>query len=208
VDQLRVSVSGGDAYTVVALAGESDVYTYDQLRSALEAEATRGVPLLIVDLSALEFMDSSGVQVLLDIRVMMNDRGGKLALAGPQNTVARVLNLVGADQLIPVYPSVEEAVGTPLTLRRNTAHAAPEHRSRSAGTPLTQRRNTAHAAPEHRPLHSRPLTGAAVKGRCSLRYRPAARPSLMSLTNDCHSAGANTSFGPSALSLLSRTATR
>ena len=186
MDQLRVSVSGGDAYTVVALAGESDVYTYDQLRSALEAEATRGVPLRSVDLSALEFMDSSGVQVLLDIRVMMNDRGGKLALAGPQNTVARVLNLVGADQLIPVYPSVEEAVGTPLTLRRNTAHAAPEHR----------------------PLHSRPLTGAAVKGRCSLRYRPAARPSLMSLTNDCHSAGANTSFGPSALSLLSRTATR
>ena len=60
-------------------------------------------------------MDSTGVQVLLDIRVMMNDRGGQLALAGPQNTVARVLNLVGADQLIPVDPSVEEAVGTPLT---------------------------------------------------------------------------------------------
>lgn len=124
VDQLRVSVSGGDAYTVVALAGESDVYTYDQLRSALEAEATKGIPLLIVDLSALEFMDSTGVQVLLDIRVMMNDRGGKLALAGPQNTVARVLNLVGADQLIPVYPSVEEAVGTPLTLRPHTSHVA------------------------------------------------------------------------------------
>lgn len=132
-----------------------------------------------MDLSALEFMDSTGVQVLLDIRVMMTDRGGKLALAGPQNTVARVLNLVGADQLIPVYPSVEEAVGTPLRLRRYAAH-------------VTQ------PAP-HR---------AAVKGRRSMRYRPPARPSLMSLTNDCHSAGANTSFGPSALSLLSRTATR
>jgi anti-anti-sigma factor len=145
VDQLRVSVSGGDAYTAVALAGESDVYTYDQLRSALEAEATKGVPLLIVDLSALEFTDSTGVQVLLDIRVMMNDRGGKLALAGPQNTVARVLNLVGADQLIPVYPSVEEAVGTPLTLRRHFTHLASESRSRSVGTPFT--------------FHSRPLTG-------------------------------------------------
>ena len=39
--------------------------------------------------------------------------GGKLVLARPQNTVARVLNLVGADQLIPVYPSIEEAIGTP-----------------------------------------------------------------------------------------------
>ena len=110
-----MSVTSGDSYTVVALTGESDVYTYDQLRGALKAEVTRAAALLIVDLSGLEFMDSTGVQVLLDIRVMMNDRGGKLALAQPQNTVARVLNLVGADQLIPVYASVGEAVtGTPL----------------------------------------------------------------------------------------------
>jgi anti-anti-sigma factor len=114
VEQLRVSVTGGDSYTVVALAGESDVYTYDQLRGALEDEAGKGVPLLVVDLSGLEFMDSTGVQVLLDIRVMMNNRGGKLALAAPQNTVARVLTLVGADQLIPVYGTVEEAAGSPL----------------------------------------------------------------------------------------------
>ena len=114
VDQLRVSVTGGDSYAVVTLAGESDVYTSDQLRGALESEAAKGVALLIVDLSGLEFMDSTGVHVLLDIRVMMKDRGGKLALAQPQSTVARVLNLVGADQLIPVYGTVEEATaGTP-----------------------------------------------------------------------------------------------
>lgn len=111
-----MSVSHGDSYTVVGLAGESDVYTYDQLRNALESEAGRGVALLVVDLSGLEFMDSTGVQILLDIRVMMDDRGGKLVLAAPQATVARVLNLVGADQLIPVYETVEEAAaGAPQT---------------------------------------------------------------------------------------------
>ena len=83
---LRVSVTNGDSYAVIALAGESDVYTYDQLRGALESEAAKGVSLLIVDLSGLEFMDSTGVQVLLDIRVMMSNRGGMLALASPQNT--------------------------------------------------------------------------------------------------------------------------
>jgi len=114
VDQLRVSVTGGDSYAVVTLAGESDVYTSDQLRGALESEAAKGVALLIVDLSGLEFMDSTGVHILLDIRVMMKDHGGKLALAQPQGTVARVLSLVGADQLIPVYGTVEEATaGTP-----------------------------------------------------------------------------------------------
>lgn len=119
-----MSVTNGDSYTVIALAGESDVYTYDQLRGALESEAAKGVLLLIVDLSALEFMDSTGVQVLLDIRVMMSSRGGKLALASPQTTVARVLNLVGADQLIPVYPSVQEAqAGTQLCLARRPDQA-------------------------------------------------------------------------------------
>lgn len=115
MDQLRVSVRSGDSYTVIALAGESDVYTYDQLRGALETEVAKGVALLIVDLAGLEFMDSTGVQVLLDMRVMMDNQGGKLALASPQNTVARVLSLIGADQLIPVYDSVQEAqAGTPL----------------------------------------------------------------------------------------------
>ncbi len=104
-----MAVRGGDSYTVVALAGESDVYTYDQLRTALDTEAAKGLPLLVVDLSGLEFMDSTSVQVLLDIRVMMNDRGGKLVLAAPQTTVSRVLSLIGADQLIPVYKTVDEA---------------------------------------------------------------------------------------------------
>jgi anti-sigma B factor antagonist len=116
VDQLRVSVRSEDSYTVIALAGESDVYTYEQLRGALETEAATGVALLIVDLSGLDFMDSTSVQVLLDMRVMMSNHGGQLALSNPQHTVARVINLVGADQLIPVYDSVADAqAGTPLS---------------------------------------------------------------------------------------------
>ena len=107
-----MSVTARDSYTVVALVGESDVYTYDQLRGALESEVAREPKLLIVDLSGLGFMDSTGVQVLLDIRVMMNERGGRLVLTSPQATVARVLNLVGANQLIPVYDTIKEAAGT------------------------------------------------------------------------------------------------
>jgi len=125
-----VSVSGGDAYTMVALASESDVYTYDQLRSTLEAEATKGVPLLIVDLSALEFMDSTGVQVLLDIRVM------RPIVAGSWRSRARRTPSPGCStSLVPTSssPSIP-------ALKKQSVH-----RSRYVGTPLT--------------LHSRPLTG-------------------------------------------------
>jgi len=75
-----------------------------------------------VDLSALEFTDSTGVQVLLDIRVMMNDRGGKLALAGPQNTVARC-----STSLVPTSSSPS----IPASKKQSA------HRSRYVGTSLT-----------------------------------------------------------------------
>lgn len=114
MDQLRVSVRSGGSCTVVMLAGESDMYTNDRLRSALEAEASRAGGLLVVDLSGLQFMDSAAVQVLFRIRTMLNERGARLVLASPQKTVARMLSLVGADQLIPVYGTVEEAAGSPL----------------------------------------------------------------------------------------------
>jgi anti-anti-sigma factor len=110
VNQLNASVSAGDSYTLVALAGESDTNTGQQLRGILTAEAAKGVHYLIIDLSRLDFMDSTAVHVLLDVRVMLENHGGTLILVAPQPVVARLLTLVGADQLIPVYDSLDAAL--------------------------------------------------------------------------------------------------
>ena len=64
---------------------------------------------LILDLSGLAFMDSTGMQVLLGPRTVLSVRGGTLVLVSPQPVVARILELTGADQLIPVYATVSEA---------------------------------------------------------------------------------------------------
>jgi anti-anti-sigma factor len=55
-------------------------------------------------------MDSTAVHVLLDVRAMLGNHGGVLALAAPQPVVARLLSLVGADQLIRVYDSLDAAL--------------------------------------------------------------------------------------------------
>jgi anti-anti-sigma factor len=113
VDQLKVSVTGGGSYTLVALAGESDANTGQMLRDVLEAEASRGARRLIIDLARLRFMDSTAVHVLTDVRAILRGRqGGELILISPQPVVARVLSLVGADQLIPVYPDIEAALAS------------------------------------------------------------------------------------------------
>jgi anti-anti-sigma factor len=54
-------------------------------------------------------MDSTGMQVLLGVRTVLNVRNGSLSVVAPQPVVARILELTGADQYIPVYGSLEDA---------------------------------------------------------------------------------------------------
>jgi anti-anti-sigma factor len=109
LDELRISVTAGPEHTLVTLAGECDLHTGRQLRDILTSEVSRGAQRMILDLSGLGFMDSTGMQVLLSVRTVLNVRGGTLSLVTPQPVVARILQLTGADQYIPVYSSLEDA---------------------------------------------------------------------------------------------------
>jgi anti-anti-sigma factor len=109
VDELRISVTAGPAYTLVTLAGECDLHTGRQLRDVLTSEVSRGARRMILDLSGLSFMDSTGMQVLLSVRTVLTVRDGTLSVVAPQPVVARILELTGADQYIPVYGSLEDA---------------------------------------------------------------------------------------------------
>ena len=109
MDELRISVTSGPSSTLATLAGECDLHTGRQLRDVLTSEVSRGTRRMILDLSQLSFMDSTGMQVLLSVRTVLNVRGGTLALVSPQPVVARILELTGADQYIPVYGSLEDA---------------------------------------------------------------------------------------------------
>ena len=113
MDLLSASVtlveSVSDPYTLVELAGEADVTNSDALREVLDAEVARQPRTLVIDLGELRFMDSSALHVILRANRAMDRHGGVLALARPGETVARMLRLTAADQLIPVYASVAEA---------------------------------------------------------------------------------------------------
>jgi anti-sigma B factor antagonist len=113
VDLLNTSVatleSDGEPYTLVALSGEADVTNSGALRELLDAEVAKEPRTLVIDLSELRFMDSSALHVILRANRAMDRQGGVLALAGPRDPVAKMLRLTAADQLLPVYASVDEA---------------------------------------------------------------------------------------------------
>lgn len=100
-----------DGAVVVKVVGELDLSTHEQLRDPLVAAAEGDSPV-VVDLSECEFIDSSGIRALLVGHEALagNGSGGRLAVAGPQPQVQRVLEMTGLGEAIPVHESVEKAL--------------------------------------------------------------------------------------------------
>jgi anti-sigma B factor antagonist len=102
MSMLHATVTAGPDGPVIALAGEADLTTAAELKQILAAQLDGGTPRLTVDLSGLRFADSAAVGELIRAHRAITRRGGSLELARPQPTVARVLSLLGVDQVLTV----------------------------------------------------------------------------------------------------------
>jgi anti-sigma B factor antagonist len=107
---LTISVTSGPAHALLTLTGECDIRTTPQLLDALAALVAGDKRLVLVDLSALSYLDVAGTRALLAARTALADHGRSLALAAPQPIVSRMLELTRASHLIPVYQDVAEAL--------------------------------------------------------------------------------------------------
>lgn len=105
---LSVAVHKSTGAPVVRLAGEVDVTTRG-LEVVLGVLAAKRPRLLLVDVSALAFIDCAALGVVLRARRELGAAGCELALAGPSGEVARLLDLTGAGQVTQVYASADEA---------------------------------------------------------------------------------------------------
>jgi anti-anti-sigma factor len=105
-----VSTSEVSGHLVVALRGEFDLADGPHVAAHLHTAMAVHGPWVIVDLAGLEFIDCSGLGVL--VRLMKQTRGssGGLTLAAPRKQVRRLLAITGLTGVFSVYPSVEQAV--------------------------------------------------------------------------------------------------
>ncbi|KPI22744.1 anti-sigma-factor antagonist [Actinobacteria bacterium OV320] len=100
-----------DGVLVVTVHGEIDHNVKDTLSLALTLEDGMTPPLRIVaDLSGVTFMDSSGINVFIAAHLRVSQAQGWLRIAGAQETVLRLLQMVGVDTFIPCHPTVEQAL--------------------------------------------------------------------------------------------------
>ena len=97
-----------DGVAGVAVRGEVELATAPALTAALEEGIRGSSGPFVVDLAAVDFLDSSGIHCLVRARALLGRDDRALALVCPPNNVRRVLTLAGIDELVPIYGSREE----------------------------------------------------------------------------------------------------
>ncbi|WAU82806.1 STAS domain-containing protein [Streptomyces sp. Qhu-G9] len=108
--RLSISHTTVDGIRVVTLCGEIDQTVKDEFTEALLSRDGVAPPRVVADLSGVTFMDSSGINVFVFAHRAVSSAQGWLRIAGAQEAVLRVLQIVGLDEIIPCHPTLERAL--------------------------------------------------------------------------------------------------
>jgi anti-anti-sigma factor len=108
--ELDLSTKRDGPCAVVSVGGEIDPGTAGELTEAALTAMREISPSMVLDLSGVTFMDSSGLKVLLAVNQRAQLAGGRLVLAGATRSVQRVVSITGLDETFEVRDDVESAV--------------------------------------------------------------------------------------------------
>lgn len=105
---LETRVEGGA--TIVVVAGEIDVYTAPKLREQLIDLVAAGAYHLVVDMEGVEFLDSTGLGVLVGGLKRVRAHEGTLRLVCTQDRILKIFRITGLTKVFPIHASVQEAL--------------------------------------------------------------------------------------------------
>jgi anti-sigma B factor antagonist len=112
-EQPVIGIESVNGAVVVRLGGELDLYNAAIVRQALLDVAKDAPKRLVIDLSEVEFIDSTALGALIEARASLPDRG-VLLLAAPAHETRRALEVSGLDRHLPVHDTVDAALAAPI----------------------------------------------------------------------------------------------
>ena len=92
-----------DGRTVVAVGGEIDVYTAPRLRDTIASLVAGGAYDLVIDLSAVEFLDSTGLGVLVGGLKKVRAHDGSLSLVCDQERLLKIFRITGLSKVFSIH---------------------------------------------------------------------------------------------------------
>ncbi len=100
-EQLQIEIRAEAERVVVELSGELDLASAPTLQRALEGEELRNAPMIVLDLQKLQFLDSTGLRVLLSAHELSSGRGQAFAITRGSPQVQRLLSITRVDEHLP-----------------------------------------------------------------------------------------------------------
>ena len=101
---------------IVKIVGELDQHSAQFLRKELDKLILLGAKNLLLNLEELDFMDSSGIGVIIGRYKNVLTLGGVTAILNPKSQVEKIIRLSAIDKIIPIYFDLDEALDN---VRRN-----------------------------------------------------------------------------------------
>lgn len=109
--ELTLNVHSEDpGFTIIEVGGEIDVYTAPKLRERLISLVESGSYELIVDMEGVEFLDSTGLGVLVGGLKRVRAHDGWIDLVCTQSRILRIFRITGLSKVFSIYDSVQDAV--------------------------------------------------------------------------------------------------
>jgi anti-sigma B factor antagonist len=99
-------------FTVLAVNGEVDVYSAPRLRERLVDLVSQGHRQIVVDLEGVDFLDSTGLGVLVGGLKRLRSHGGDLSLVCTQPRILKVFEITGLTTVFSISSTVDEATAT------------------------------------------------------------------------------------------------
>ncbi len=95
---------------VLPLEGEIDLHVSSEVAESLRTRIAKRPKLVVIDLTKVTYLDSSGLAVLIEGMQKVQEYGGKFALAGVQESVQHIFEIARLDQVFQIFPTVDEAL--------------------------------------------------------------------------------------------------
>jgi anti-sigma B factor antagonist len=107
---LSIETRNVGARTVLAVSGEIDVYTAPKLREQIVQLVDEGRYHLVVDMEQVEFLDSTGLGVLVGGLKRVRAHDGSLQLVCTQDRILKIFRITGLTKVFPVHATVADAL--------------------------------------------------------------------------------------------------
>jgi len=103
-------ITGQHNCFLLTLEGDLDSSNAQDIIKHVQGLSTNGLVHLVADFSKLRYINSTGLGAILRISKMLISKEGSFRIANPNESVFEIIEIVGANKLLNVYPTMEEAL--------------------------------------------------------------------------------------------------